>query len=299
MPTFLAYATAICYRSGLDAGGYITWFFYNMPITVWYLLAGVAFYSSDVYIQLLSSSYWLNLGVTAIIQESAKSVRPHQACNNQGYGLPAWEVSLAYHYIVMMACHRWLNARRLGLFDLFRAVLIGVLVPVVLSVSGNYTAWQLGAGVLVGSGVGAYVMIVMTTFWVDRLAFVTKDAPILNHWGFRNGSQSFYTDKEVALATPHERTEEEGAADAGAAPSDRQPLVPREEGQQLVESEMMGTTHPRPSFMEELVLGNPFAEKGRKAGTSTQKITRPPVLVHLASSSLPIVKAGGSGHFAI
>jgi len=288
MTTFLPYTTAICYRSGLDIGGYLTWFFYNMPITVWYLLAGVAFYSSDVYIQLLSSSYWLNLGIATILQESSESARPYPNCNNQGYGLPAWEVSLAYHYIVMMAWHRLINTHRLGLFDLFRGVLIGVIVPVVLGISGNYSVWQMVTGAFVGTSVGVYVMFNMTTFWVDRLAFVTKDAPILNHWGFRNGAQSFYTDKEVALATPQQEPD----------PTAARPLLAQEpesaDADEFIASQVTEQAPP-PSFMEELVLGDPFTQKGQRQSAVTAKNTRGgqrvPVLGY--HSSIPVSQANG------
>lgn len=284
MPTFLPYVTSVCYRDGLDIGGYIAWFFYNLPITVWYLLAGVAFYSSDVYIQLLSSSYWLNLAVVVLIAESAQSPRPHPACNNQGYGLPAWESSLAYHYIVMMLCHRWMNWRRLSLFDLFRGVLIGVIVPLALGLSGNYSAWQIFAGILVGIGVGGYVMISVATFWMDRLAFITKDAPILNHWGFKNGAQSFYTDKQVALQN-HQDTAEAETTPQASSPTDDSDISTQQEPLMLVKA----------SLAEDIVLGDPFANKG----SSSRNFVTP---VIYGNARLPIVSAASKdtpGHFRV
>lgn len=218
MPTnYLPFVTQVCYRDGLDFHGYLSWFFFNFPFTIWLLLAGVAFYSSDAYIQLLSSSYWLHLGVSVVIQESVGQLPPHPSCNNQGWGMPAWQAQIAWAYLPMMLIHRLFFTRRLSLFDVGRGLLLGVVVPIVLSVSGNYTPLQTFMGCLVGAIVGGLVITWVMVFWLPRIEFVTRQELMFNHWGFRVGAPGFYKEvpsPEAASAAADRQAEEQPADDS-------------------------------------------------------------------------------------
>jgi len=196
MPTYLPFSAQICYRDGLDASGYLSWFFFNIPITFWIMLAGEAFWSYDAYIQVLSSSYWLQLGVTVIIQEFTHQPPPNPSCNNQGFNLPSWQAQLAWAYIVMMCIHLLVFCKRVGFFDVIRGLLLGIIVPIVITVSGNSTPLQTFWGCLVGGVVSAFVMIWVMIFLLPRIQFVTQRELIFNIWGFGSGSKGFYrTDK--------------------------------------------------------------------------------------------------------
>lgn len=192
MPTYLPFSTQICYRDGLDASGYLSWFFFNLPITFWIMLAGEAFWSNDAYIQVLSSSYWLQLGVTVIIQEFTHQPPPNPSCNNQGFNLPSWQAQLAWAYIVMMCIHLLVFCKRIGFFDVIRGLLLGIIVPVVITVSGNSTPLQTFWGCLVGGVLSAFVMTWVTIFLLPRIQFVTQKELIFNIWGFGSGSRGFY-----------------------------------------------------------------------------------------------------------
>lgn len=301
-PTFLPYVTEICYRDGLDFNGYITAFVFNIPITVWFLLAGVAFYSSDAYIQLLSSSYWLNLGITVIVQELTKSNAPHPSCNNQGYSLPSWQMMLAWHYIVMMLVHRVIFWRRLGFFDLFRGILVGVIVPVVLGVSGNYTAAQILFGVFGGAFIGGFVMTDVLTFWLERLAYVTQDSPILNHWGFRNGAPSFYVDKIESHPEDVQQQPDDGVSEIDSEASEiagvedldagyEEPVENDDSDDKRINDELPKRREFRAfpaqqesHFAENLILGDPFSSSGKTTPVQKQKKQQ-----NISSRGLPIV----------
>lgn len=192
----MAYGTFsinMCYKESLDFGGYLTFICATTPITLWWLLAGLAFYTKDFYVQLLSSSYWVTAVASFVLQELIKQNHPHPDCN-PGWGSPAFEVQLAYHFMVLMLSHRlyWIGA--VGLMDTFRGFMLVVLVPLVLILSGNYTFEQVAIGAVVGLFTGAASVQFIFLFWLDRIEVIAKH-PALVKWGFTCGLSMFYTNK--------------------------------------------------------------------------------------------------------
>lgn len=189
--TYLPFVLSLCYKSGTDFNGYLTWFLYNMPITVWYLLSGLAWYSRDTYIQILSSSYWIAALGNYLIAFLTEELRPNPLCNNQGYGMPSWEAQLAYHFIVIMLAHRIFWIRALGLMDIMRGLILGLLIPFWLVFSGNYSLVQVILGAVVGLVTGAFTVQAVFLFWIDRFQILTAH-PILNSWGYKHTIPAFY-----------------------------------------------------------------------------------------------------------
>lgn len=188
---YQAFITSLCYKDSLDWSGWVSWFFYTTPITLWWLLAGLAFYTKDCYVQLLSSSYWITAVTNIILQELIQERHPNVVCNNSGWGNPSFESQLAYHFMIMMLIHRlyWIGA--VGILDVFRGFLLVVVVPIVLVVSGNYSIVQVLIGAIVGALTGLFASQAIYLFWIDRLKIIATH-PIFVRWGYRDVS-TFYT----------------------------------------------------------------------------------------------------------
>lgn len=198
--SFGSFVTAYCYPSSFDWNGYVTWFFYTTPITVWWLLTGLAFYSRDCYIQLLSSSFWISAIVSFLLQELIRATHSN-ACNNQGLSNPSWETQIAWHFVIMMMCHRLLWIGAIGTWDILRGVYIAVFIPIWLVVSGNYTVAEVLIGAAVGIVVGAFTVQAIFLFWVDRLQIITTH-PLLMRWGYLDNVPFFFRDTSESRVQP-------------------------------------------------------------------------------------------------
>lgn len=185
----------ICYRSDIPGGAAAVSLAYYFPAIVWTLLAGGAFYDNDIYRQLLSSSWWIAFAVRIVISEANEQPRPQPFCNNDGWGMNSWESQLAYHFVAMMLIDRIVFRNKISFPDYFTAFMsIGIdairtlflvfFVPFWIAYNGNYTAWQVIAGALLGAGTGAYIMLWVYVFWRPRFLFLTDNGPILSVWDY-------------------------------------------------------------------------------------------------------------------
>jgi hypothetical protein len=107
----------------------------------------------------------------------------------------SWEAQLAYHFVAMMVIDRIAFRKKISFPDYFTAFMsVGVdvirslalmfFVPFWIAYNGNYTAWQVIAGALVGTATGAYVMLWVYVYWRPRFLFLTENGPILSVWDY-------------------------------------------------------------------------------------------------------------------
>jgi hypothetical protein len=213
MPTYLSSPLSVCYLDGLDWNGKITWFVEMNPWLIWVCLSFVSVHSRDAYLQLLSSSYWVFAVIATVIQELAGQLPPHPECNFAGKSMPAWSVVLAFGIVTLMAVHKVVYFRRVSLAEVGQGLWLCVATPVVLGVSGNYSAAQILVGALVGVLVGAAVSAYVWLFWMERIIVLTsageeasraaKSSPsaaksqrrLFGIWTYQDDRTGFYEDR--------------------------------------------------------------------------------------------------------
>lgn len=199
MSTYITSRDDLCALAGWDtSNGDVTRFISKFPWTIWIGLGLLSIWARDIYIQLLSSSYWIFLIITTVLQELTKQDHPH-SCNNGSRAMPAWEIVQGFGVMTIMLAHKLIYFRRLTFMDLLRGLVLGVMVPVVMGVSGNYTADQVIIGALVGGLVGLFVVMWIWLVWMERIIVLTahydENAPhkrIFGFYGFRDDTPGFY-----------------------------------------------------------------------------------------------------------
>lgn len=185
-----------CYLEEADFGGALLLFFYTTPPVIWYMLIGVAFYSKQIYLQLLALTFYLSIAVSYVLQYIIAEKHPKTSCNNQGYANPAWEIQLVFSFVVCMLIHRIYWIRAVCLSDFLRGLILCVLIPLWLVLGKNYTIFQAVMGAMVGCLIAVFMSQAIYLIWIDRMD-VFIHMPIIRWFGYKNNLSVYTTGPAV------------------------------------------------------------------------------------------------------
>lgn len=189
---FQAHVDPYCWRRDWDfSDGAVTGYLFAMPILMAVGLSFVAVYTRDLYMQLLASSYWISAAINTLLQYLFVQPPPHPECLG-GYGLPVWAIQLAAHQVILLAWHRSHWSIATGPVTFLRSLILMVLVPLALVISGNATTTQALVSLAVGILSGLLSALYIFGFWLDRLDLLCSSR-ILRDWlGYRHAITKFY-----------------------------------------------------------------------------------------------------------
>jgi hypothetical protein len=192
MSVFEAITIEVCGRIGYDVDGFFTKWMFFMPSAVWWALSGFAFFSKDMYVQLLASSYWVAVLFGTMMQYTIASLPPNPGCTTEPFALPHWPVLASSLYVVTMLGHRLYWRIPFSLFTVLRGILIGVCVPLVMVLSGNSTVAQALGSIGIGVGLALFNLTCIFVFWLERID-VLCSSKILRIWlGYRESITHCY-----------------------------------------------------------------------------------------------------------
>jgi hypothetical protein len=195
MSQYRAIIDSYCWNVNLDVDGVFTGFFIYMPVVLRLGLGGYALYSKDLYLQILSSSYWLALLLNTLLQSIFLEQHPNPSC---AFGLasPAWECQVIGHFLILFVLwHRRYWHIPLSAIIVIRTLVLAVVVPVVFVVSGNHTIKQVLLGLGFGAATGLFMVHAMLFFWLDRLDIICSTHVLRNWLGYRSAVTLFYANQ--------------------------------------------------------------------------------------------------------
>lgn len=200
--------TVFCYRGGA-VGKFIVLLAVWAPASVWFAIAGVAMHTRLLYVQYISSTWWVGAFVAAVLADVFKQDAPRSICNN-GYSMPDTETLLLYQYLVLIGIHRLYWGEPFTWVTWLRVIYFGLFMPAVFVWSGNRTIWQ----VMVGAGVGSLVAVVCSMhlyiFWNERFRSIESDTFIGSYLGYKDHvppEQSFTSEATRLLEWRAEQTQ--------------------------------------------------------------------------------------------
>lgn len=169
---------SLCYR-----GGFLGWclliFVKFAAFSIWAGFGWFALHSKELLFIIISQSFWFSVILQFTVASYIVKATPDPAgCNNDVLASPPLLIWLLYHYMSMAVVFEFLENMPSDLYGWIQRLFFAIGIPTIWIYNGNATIEQSVYAALLGTFVGAFIMLDAYVFWDPQRKVLADWGPL-------------------------------------------------------------------------------------------------------------------------